>query len=231
MKDVSSNKFHSILNSIHQLIEADGLCTGDRLPSERELSERLQVGRSTVREALRSLELLGIISTRRGEGTFLESSQSNHIVELLAKYILQGHQVLENLLETRVLLEMGAVWLLCDRLKEEDLAELFEMNDQLLQVEKLEQVVQLDSTFHERLVYLSRNHLLIRIWQEIMQFLHTKPAVLSLSKVTGAQTLWDEHKKLLTAIRERDMVQSLSLVKEHFSPSMFQTVESHSNPV
>ena len=47
--------------------------SGDRLPSERELSSRLNVGRSSVREALRALELVGLIETRRGEGTFIRN--------------------------------------------------------------------------------------------------------------------------------------------------------------
>ena len=52
-------------------MEEDGLVAGDRLPSERELSSRLNVGRSSVREALRALELVGLIETRGGEGTFI----------------------------------------------------------------------------------------------------------------------------------------------------------------
>ena len=65
------------------------LPVGGKLPSERELAERLQVGRSTVREALRSLELLGIIETRRGEGTFLSDFRKHQLVELLSTFILQ----------------------------------------------------------------------------------------------------------------------------------------------
>lgn len=226
MKDVGSNKFHSILNSIHHLIQTDGLRTGDRLPSERELSERLQVGRSSVREALRSLELLGLISTRRGEGTFLESSQSNQLVQLLAKYILQEHQVLEDLLETRILLEIGAIWLLCERIQEDDFEQLREWNDRFLQAEEWEQVLQLDFCFHERLIYLSRNHLLIRIWQAVMQFIQTQPGFLSLSKMTGAQKLWDEHTDLLAAIKERNIIKSILLLEKHLDPSLFQSVEA-----
>ena len=53
------------------------------------LQNVLQVGRSTVREALRSLELLGIIETRRGEGTFLSDFRKHQLVELLSTFILQ----------------------------------------------------------------------------------------------------------------------------------------------
>ena len=67
---------------------------GGKLPSERELAERLQVGSSTVREALRSLELLGLIETRRGEGTFLSDYRKHQLVEVIiyiyiARYLNQ----------------------------------------------------------------------------------------------------------------------------------------------
>ena len=59
---------------------------GDRLPSERELSSRLNVGRSSVREALRALELVGLIETRRGEGTFIRNFYDNGLVQLIAPF-------------------------------------------------------------------------------------------------------------------------------------------------
>ena len=64
----STKLYQEIVEKLRQMIESDGLVSGDKIPSERELSERLNVGRSSIREALRALELLGLIETRRGEG-------------------------------------------------------------------------------------------------------------------------------------------------------------------
>ena len=74
MTDSSTNRkvYEGILMQLNEIIAEENLRPGDKLPSERELSERLSVGRSSVREALRALELLGLIETRRGEGTFLK---------------------------------------------------------------------------------------------------------------------------------------------------------------
>ena len=79
-----------------------GLLPGDKIPSERELSERLDVGRSSVREALRALELLGLIETRRGEGTFIKDFQEHRLVELLGTFFLQNEKVNEDLAETKI---------------------------------------------------------------------------------------------------------------------------------
>lgn len=69
-KQENKKVFLEIVSKLKDIIIADKLQPGDKLPSERVLSEKLGVGRSSVREALRSLELLGIIETRHGGGTF-----------------------------------------------------------------------------------------------------------------------------------------------------------------
>ena len=84
-----SKAFLNILEEIDQIILQDQLLAGDKLPSERELAERLSVGRSSVREALRALELLDLIETRRGEGTFIKELGSHRLVEILASFFLR----------------------------------------------------------------------------------------------------------------------------------------------
>ncbi|MBO1915492.1 FadR family transcriptional regulator, partial [Microvirga sp. 3-52] len=84
-----SKMYLDIVHELRYIIKNEGIKTGGKLPSERVLAERLQVGRSTIREALRSLELLGLIETKRGEGTFLADFQKHQFVEVLADFIMQ----------------------------------------------------------------------------------------------------------------------------------------------
>ena len=70
-------RFIEIVQQLRTLIREEQIKEGDKLPSERVLSERLQVGRSAVREALRSLELLGLIETKHGGGTFLKIGRAH----------------------------------------------------------------------------------------------------------------------------------------------------------
>ena len=91
-KQNSSKIYLDIVNQLRHMIEQDGLLPGDKIPSERELSDRLQVGRSSVREALRALELLGLIETKRGEGTFIKNFQDHKLVEILGGFFLQGSE-------------------------------------------------------------------------------------------------------------------------------------------
>lgn len=98
-----------IVGELQVLIKEESIKIGGRLPSERELAERLQVGRSTVREAFRSLELLGLIETRRGEGTFLADFQKHQFVEVLAEFIMQQPNSLVDVHETRRMHEITAI--------------------------------------------------------------------------------------------------------------------------
>ncbi|HEY9577161.1 MAG TPA: GntR family transcriptional regulator, partial [Pseudobacillus sp.] len=91
------------------MIAADGLVPGDKMPSERELSERLSAARSSVREALRALELLGLIETKRGEGTFFRDFNDHQLVQLLSTFILQREQTKKDVCLTKEIIEMGCL--------------------------------------------------------------------------------------------------------------------------
>src|SRR6185312_4636999 len=109
----SSKMFLDIVGELRTIIKVEGIKTGGKLPSERELAERLQAGRSTVREALRSLELLGLIETRRGEGTFLADFKKHQLVEVLAAFIMQQPESVIDVQETRMIHEQAAIVSVC----------------------------------------------------------------------------------------------------------------------
>jgi GntR family transcriptional regulator, transcriptional repressor for pyruvate dehydrogenase complex len=164
-KKVSSFKPHSkvyveIVHQIRTMISQDGLKPGDKIPSERELSERLDVGRSSVREALRALELLGLIETRRGEGTFLRDFREHHLVELLGMFILQDEQAKFDVLQTKMMLE------------KETLRKIISDKTSVLKViEQLEQ-----NKFHhlgevfKKVMKLGNNYLAYKIWNILNEY-------------------------------------------------------------
>ena len=73
-----------VAGQIKEMIMTGQLHPGDRLPSERELAERLSVSRTTIREALRSLAAVGMISIRQGDGSFVEHFRLEGMLEPLA---------------------------------------------------------------------------------------------------------------------------------------------------
>ncbi|WP_313235175.1 FadR/GntR family transcriptional regulator [Sporosarcina ureae] len=105
----SSKRFLDIIGELQSLISEQKIEYGDRLPSERHLAEKLQVSRTAVREALRSMELLGLIETRRGEGTFLSDFKKHQLVEVLSTFIMQQARSIQDVVETRMIHERAAI--------------------------------------------------------------------------------------------------------------------------
>lgn len=156
--------FLEIVKQLRQLIADENVSVGGKLPSERELAERLQVGRSTIREALRSLELLGLIETRRGEGTFLSDYRKHRLVELLSTFILQESKSKKDVHITRQALEKDAIYTICmnERLFALHIWDAFK--DKL----RTEEIVREDII--REIIIISDNRLGLKIWFLLKQF-------------------------------------------------------------
>lgn len=163
MTEVNSLHSHAkvyigIVHQLREMISKDGLKPGDKIPSERELSERLNVGRSSVREALRALELLGLIETKRGEGTFLRDFRDHHLIDLLGMFILEDHKAQEDILYTKMMIEKEALKDLFSEKKKMDA--LFD---------KVSEAENLNDVFRD-IVMMNANHLAQRIWNILNDF-------------------------------------------------------------
>lgn len=150
----NSKVYIEIVEYLRSLIDKNRLKPGDKIPSERELSDRMNVGRSSVREALRALELLGLIETRRGEGTFLKNFREHQLVQLLSTFVLQDEQAKKDVKETKYLIELGSILLI---LMKEKLDALY-----IRQWEEKESID--DKEFFYELVKATDNFLLKKIW-------------------------------------------------------------------
>ena len=165
-KDTANSKmFIQIVKQLRALIVQNNIEPGGKLPSERVLSERLGVGRSSVREALRSLELLGLIETRHGGGTFLSSFHNNQLVEVLAKFILKEDQSIADVHKTRQMHEMEAIRVVC----QSEMLRQLPVWDSLFVKLEIEGAVERELILKEILIN-SGNRLSFRIWLQLKAF-------------------------------------------------------------
>jgi GntR family transcriptional regulator, transcriptional repressor for pyruvate dehydrogenase complex len=118
-----------IVQQIQDAIRSGRLGPGDRLPPERELAERFGVSRVTVRDALRSLEVLGLVKIRVGAagGAFVTSPGSEIVGEGLTNLVLLSSLKPEEIAEARLVLELGSVALAAIRATEDDIETLRRM--------------------------------------------------------------------------------------------------------
>lgn len=99
LSDLRQKGFISVVHELQEIIVQNHLQPGDKLPSERYLSEKLNISRSSVREALRAMELIGIITTKRGEGTFLANMADHQLFELIGSYLIKSDKQTDEIRE------------------------------------------------------------------------------------------------------------------------------------
>ncbi|EIJ79242.1 regulatory protein GntR HTH [Bacillus methanolicus PB1] len=180
------------------MIESNGLKPGDKILSERELSERLNVGRSSVREALRALELLGLIETRRGEGTFIRDFRGHQLVELLSTFILQDERAKRDVSETKYLIEIDCLRLILLKFDQEKLSNF----SNWAKSSKFN-----DDDFFLKIVQLAQNYLFIRIWMILKDYYNS----LGLNKYDAKK---NDYLSLIDAIFSRNQDEILQAYRK-----------------
>lgn len=115
--------FEEVCDQVRRAVAAGTLAPGDRLPPEREMCEQFGVSRTAIREALRSLEVAGIIHCQQGMGggSFIRRSDSNVVAQAVRDMVLLGQIPSASITEARILLSGVAIRLACERATEADL--------------------------------------------------------------------------------------------------------------
>ncbi|CAM4208278.1 GntR family transcriptional regulator [Bacillus manliponensis] len=203
-----------IVKKIRSIIEEDGLGAGDRLPSERELSARLNVGRSSVREALRALELVGLIETRRGEGTFIRNFYENGLVQLIAPFLLQDEKTVRDLLQTKRLLEKDMLRVVCN-MDEQTFSQVLGALEHVLK-EQEQSIIAFHQTFFKVLVEQADNYLLYRIWMIVNDYVAT------LSSECSIETT-EMYEQLFVALKNKKEDEALQIYD-----ALIQKLQFHS---
>jgi GntR family transcriptional repressor for pyruvate dehydrogenase complex len=150
-----------IVEQIIDLISRDVLKPGDRLPSERDLCKRFGVGRTSLREALRSLTVMGILEGRVGEGTFVNQGNGKHLEKTLQWGILLDEKRVQDLIETRLMLESESARLAATRATDQDLQLIGETVDGMAHtLSRPEAYLAHDLEFHLLIAQASKNSIL-----------------------------------------------------------------------
>lgn len=207
--------YEEVVGQLHQLIEEGKLKAGDRLPSERELAETFRVSRTSVREAIKTLETEGFVLTRPGSGTFIAGVNVEAIIPPLASLLSQGKDALLDLFEMRALVEPGIAALAAERATPEDIVRLKEIfQAQAEQIKRGASGVDTDAEFHFAIGQATHNPALHRLVSAIMDIL--KPIrEQSLQTPGRAQKSLASHRELLAAIERHDPVLAQRAMQHH----------------
>jgi len=211
-------------DQIKQLILARGLRPGDPLPTEAELCETLDVSRSSVREAIRSLSTLDIVDVRHGHGTFVGDMSLDPMVETLVfRGVLSPEgslQALREVVEVRLALDLSMAERVVEAgsavLEDSELAGL--VDEMVDKAGRGENFLEADRAFHTQLFGRTGNHL---VGQLVGAFWDVHTAVLPQLKIAPPADIEQTakaHGDMLAAVQAGDVDAYRTAVIEHYAP-------------
>lgn len=188
---------------------------GDRIPPEKELAAQFKVGRSTVREAVKSLVMLGVIEARPGDGSFIRAANSALLSGAFHWGLLLTEQNLGDLVDARVLIE-GECAARAARVADPSLAaKLLSMVDQMqLRRRDLAKFMQLDRQFHTAIAAASRNALYSSLSNTIQSLVNVWYLQTFDLSTTRSVTI-EEHAKIAEAIRSKNVDAAREAMRQH----------------
>ena len=208
-----------IIKKLIDLINSGALRPGDKLPSERELMEKLQVSRASIREALRSLSLGGLLETRPGNGTYVSECFSSLIADQVEWSALLGEQDFLELVEVREPLEIQAAGLAAQRATSTLLEELRQAIERLRSDPgDVEQEIDADLAFHTIIAEMAQNRVLYRLTLGLRNLLREYIKRATAATEAKMSTV-EEHQAVLEAIEEKDEAKARQAMVRHLQIS------------
>jgi GntR family transcriptional regulator, transcriptional repressor for pyruvate dehydrogenase complex len=210
-----SRLYEGIVDQLQALIAEGRLKPGDQLPPERVLAETFQVSRTSVREALRALELRGLIEGRQGGGTFVRSVSVEELARPMAAALLAGKREVAELFELREMIEPAIARKAAERARPEHLAELERiLEQQRAKVARGEPYPDEDAAFHYTVAVAADNAALLRLVNVIMDLLRESRSTYLQSGDRPRRSL-EGHRRLLEALRAHDPGRAERIMREH----------------
>lgn len=213
----SKRTFEEVSSNIKALIIDGVLKPGDKLPSEVELAKQFQVGRPTIREALRILELSGLVSVQKGfgGGPVIKDTILGKISNLIVDAFKMERITVPEFVDARLVIEKAVMNEAIDRAQDDDIETL---RENILKAKELiknnERATDINFEFHSILARASGNHVFM-ILEHSVNAIHralrsrTNVALKSSKKAVKA------HEEILDALVERDREKAVLLMDEH----------------
>jgi len=205
-----------ICQQLVNLIVSGELLPGSKLPSERELMEMFSVGRSSVRESLRALTLVGLVETKQGYGAVVAENSSDYLNKSITWASLAGLHTNLEIVEAREVIETGVIQLVASCATSDDI-ELLEQ--QLANMEAnlsdIPTFAKLDVSFHTTLAEISSNRILLQFIVNLRGLLHQNILEDLKENIEMAQLSLNQHRKIVEAIKKGDAILASQAMRYH----------------
>ena len=203
-----------LIGVFKRLISEGSLVPGNRLPAERELAEMFGVSRSSLRQALKVLEIMGVISQRVGDGTYLNTAAPSILAEPLEFFILLDGLTFHELMEARLIVEPELAARAAARATPEDVAELHQVLNLMEESrEDHRRFTEGDLLFHKTIFRLAGNRVCSLMFTVVHQSLER--LIHLTSQLVEPEHTLQLHRRIYTAIRRKDADEARRRMTEH----------------
>ena len=207
--------YEEVAARIRSLIASGELGPGQALPSERKLAEQLKVGRAVIREAIRQLEVSGLVESRHGGGNYVREVTVEHLVAPIASVLNGMTPLREELMDARLFFEPQIARAAAARATPEDLRRLQDvMRRQEERVANGHSGAEEDTEFHELLASATHNTVVERVMEVIDGLLEDSQARLFRS-VERSEISLEGNRRILEAVLRHDQEAAQAAMVEH----------------
>lgn len=217
-KQIRTNKvYNQIINQIKISIKKGELKKGDRLPSERKLSEQLGVSRATVREAIRSLEIMGLVQCLQGEGNFITNNLENSLIEPISLMFMLNQGKINEISELRRALELESVKLASKKISDLSIKKLEELCSIIENSNNEAKRAEADKELHYEIAKASENILIINILNASSLLIENliKDVRVKILRNENADIINLQHRSLVNDLKNKDTKNAVNHMNEH----------------
>jgi GntR family transcriptional repressor for pyruvate dehydrogenase complex len=218
---IHRRKLHEeVAARVEEMIHAGRYSAGDQLPSEREIMEELGVGRSTVREAMLSLQKMGLVTVRSGERARVTTPTAHVLVRELsgaARLLLAQAGGIERFQEARSLFEVGLARLAAERATAEDIAKLEQaLDDNRRAIGDPPTFMMTDVAFHFVIAAIPGNPIFTSLHNAVVEWL-TEQRETSLRASGANKAAFNAHVRIFRAISAHDPAEAQAAMQDHLT--------------
>lgn len=225
----------SVINCLTDAMRNKELQPGQRIPPEPELAASLGVARSSVREAIKILTYLGVLESKRSEGTFVCSGFKESMIDPMIYGIILNQDSFEDLMDLRQMIEVGSMRLAILKHTDEELEDLSDILEQMHGIlvygnNKVDDFFRIDNDFHDKVTEMSHNPLVDKINRVVRTLTYSMryETVRTMITTGHEQELYEAHADLFAALSNAENIMNMDeIVRKTYFSEVF--TEVHTN--
>ncbi len=220
----------SVINVLTDAMRNKELKPGDKIPPEPELAASMGVARSSVREAIKILTYLGVLESKRSEGTFVCSGFKESMIDPMVYGIILNQDSFENLMELREMTETGIMRLAILKYDEAEMRTLEGLLGDMRSAlnnhqDTVDAFFRADNAFHDQISQMGKNPLADKIGRVVRTLTYAMRYETVSAMIRGGrgEELMAAHEKLCEALKSRDLSQLEKIVRDSYFGEALQT--------